>query len=64
MNYQRIAELVHELVKNPKSLALREQREPLEKLKVNEFTRVQKAFSKLEVSGDALTFETIPLDYW
>lgn len=64
MNYQRIAERVHELVKNPKNLTPWEQRLPSSELKKNEFTSIQCVFSKLEVSGAVLTFETVPLDFW
>ena len=54
MSYESIAELVHELVKNPKSLTQREQGLPSAKLKTNEFTIIQSVFSKYEVSGDTL----------
>jgi len=64
MSNQSIAELVHELVKNPKSMLSRELGLPTEKLKTNEFSSIQRVFSRLEVSGDVLTFETIPLDFW
>jgi len=62
MNYQRIAEQVHEMVKTPTNLMSRE-RMFLE-LKKNELMSIQTVFSKLEVAGDVLTFETIPLDFW
>lgn len=64
MNYQRIAEIVHELIKSPNSLNLPEKAESLKKLNINELNGIQRAFSRLEVSGDVLTFEAIPLDYW
>ena len=63
MSYQRIAELVHELVKTPKSM-LQDKKLSLGQLKMNEFTSIQRVFSDLEVSRDVLTFESIPLDYW
>ena len=64
MNYQRIAEMVNELVTNPKSKAKQVMELSSTKLKMNEFTSIQSVFSKLEVSGGVLTFETISLDYW
>jgi len=64
MSYQRIAELVHDLVKNPKSLTQREHGLLSTKLKTNEFTSIQRVFSKPEVSSDVLTFDTIALDFW
>ena len=64
MNYQRIAEQVHELVSLPNNLMSREQRLNSFDLTKNEFISMQSVFSKLEVSGDVLTFEIIPLDFW
>lgn len=64
MNYERIAELVHKLVKNPKSLLTGELRLPSAELKMNELTTIQSVFSEFEVSGDVLTFRITPLDFW
>ncbi|WP_088227944.1 hypothetical protein [Desulfosporosinus sp. FKB] len=64
MNYQQIAELVHKLVKNPKSPEVLKEEVLSEEVRMNEFTCIQKVFSKLEVSGDILTFEITPLDFW
>ncbi|MFZ3102365.1 MAG: hypothetical protein WA113_09265 [Desulfitobacteriaceae bacterium] len=62
MNYERIAEMVHELVKNPKSLLSSEQ--GVASKDQNEFSIVKKVFSKYEVSGGTLTFAIIPESYW
>ena len=59
MSYESIAELVHSLVKNPKSMLQLEHR-----LSSPELTIVQSVFSKYEVSGDTLAIDTIPLSYW
>jgi hypothetical protein len=65
MKYKRIAELVHELVKNPNSILSQEFGLPREELKTNEFESIRRVFSKkIEVSGDALRFETTPFDFW
>ncbi|MDR3602088.1 MAG: hypothetical protein P4L49_16640 [Desulfosporosinus sp.] len=64
MNYESIAKLVHDLVKNPKSMLPREQGLPSAELKTNQFTIIQRVFSEYEVSGDALTIETLPLGLW
>lgn len=64
MSNQTIAELVHNLVKNPKSILSRELGLPSTELKTNEFTIIQRVFSEVEVSGDALTLGTLPLGFW
>jgi hypothetical protein len=64
MSYESIAELVHDLVKNPKSMLSRELGLPSAGLKTNEFTIIQKVFSKYEVSGGSVMFGTSPLNYW
>lgn len=64
MNYESIAELVHDLVKYPKSMLLREHGLPSAELTTNELTIIQKVFSKYEVSGDALTTGVIPQGMW
>lgn len=38
MNYEKIAEIVNDLVKNPKNISLQEQGLPSTELKTNEFT--------------------------
>ena len=63
MNYDSIAKLVHDLVKNPKSMVSSEHG-LFSEHKTNEFTIIQNVFSKYEVSGDTLTIEALPLDLW
>jgi len=60
MSYESIAELVHDLVKNPKSMWSL----PSAELKPNELTIIQRVFSECEVSGDAMTLGTLPLGFW
>jgi hypothetical protein len=64
MSYESIAELVHDLVKNSKSMLSREQRLPSAELKTNEFAIIQRVFSEFEVSGDAMMLGTLPLSFW
>ncbi len=64
MNYERIAEMVHELVKNPKSLLMGEQGIPSLAPKINESAIIQKVFSKYEVSGGILAIGITPETYW
>jgi hypothetical protein len=61
MSNQSIAELVHDLVKNPKSMLSGELRP---ELKSNEFSIIQNVFSEYEVSGDVVTLGRLPLGYW
>lgn len=64
MNYEKIAELVHDLVKNPQSMLSEEQELPSTGLKMNELKIIQKVFSKYEVAGDALKVGVIPEGMW
>ncbi|TGE35000.1 hypothetical protein E4K67_27610 [Desulfosporosinus fructosivorans] len=64
MSYESIAELVHNLVKDPKSILKLENRLPSGEFDIKELTIVQNVFSKYEVSGDALAIEALPLDLW
>ena len=64
MSYESIAELVHDLVKNPKSMLSRELGVPSAGLRMNEFTIIQKVFSKYEVSGAALAVGVRPQSFW
>ncbi|MHB8125913.1 MAG: hypothetical protein ACYDEJ_09795 [Desulfitobacteriaceae bacterium] len=64
MSYESIAKLVHECVKNPKSLLSLEHGLPSTELKTNEFKIIQNVFSKYEVSGDTLTIGIKPLGEW
>jgi len=63
MNYQNIAELVHDLVKNPKSMLSSEHR-LFPEFKPDEFKIIQNVFSKYDVSGDAATLRISPLGIW
>lgn len=63
MSYESIAELVHDLVKNPKNMLSREQG-PSAELKKNEYAIIQRVFSKQEVSGGALTKGVIAEGMW
>ena len=63
MSYESIAELVHNLVKNPESLS-RENEFPSAELKTNEFAIIRNVFSKCELSGDALTVSVLPQYMW
>lgn len=63
LNYDKIAELIHDLVKNPKSLSS-EQRLPSTELNTHELSIIQNVFSKYEVSGDTLTIGINPLVGW
>lgn len=60
MSNQSIAELVHDLVKNPK----REHGILSAELKTNEVTIIQRVFCEYEVSGDVVTLGTLPLGLW
>jgi len=61
MSYESIAELVHNLVENPKIMLSRELgAEPM----TNESTIIQKVFSQYKVSGDIMTFGALPMGYW
>ena len=64
MSNQSIAELVHDLVKNPKSMFSREHGIPSAELKTNEITIIQRVFAEYEVSGDVVTLGTLPLGLW
>ncbi len=64
MSYESIAELVHNLAKNPKNMLQLENRLPSGKLDIRELTIVQNVFSKYEVSGDTLAIGALPLDLW
>lgn len=64
MSNQSIAELVHDLVKNPKSMFSRENGIPSEELKTNEFSIIQRVFSEYEVSGNVVTLGTLPRGLW
>ena len=62
MNYESIAKLINNLVKNPK-LSL-EHVLPSTEVDTNEVMIIQNVFSKFEVSGDNLTIGIGPLTEW
>lgn len=64
MNYEKIAEIVHELVKSSRNISLQEQGLPSAELKTNELTIIQNVFSKYTVSGDVLTVAVMPEGMW
>ncbi|EGW36057.1 hypothetical protein DOT_6065 [Desulfosporosinus sp. OT] len=64
MSNESIAKLVHNLVKNPKSMRSREHGLPSAELNTNEFTIIQRVFSECEVSGDVMTLGTLPPGFW
>ena len=59
MNYNEIAKFVHGLVKN-------QEQSDVSTLQINthEIAVIKKSFSELEVSGDAVGLESIPVDFW
>ncbi len=63
MNYESIAKLVNDLVKNPKSM-LSSEYGLLPEHNTNEFKIIQNVFSKYEISGDTLTIGIEPLVSW
>jgi len=63
MNYQGIAELVHNLVKNPKNI-LSLEHGLLPELNANESKIIQNVFSKYGVSDNVVTLGTLPLGLW
>jgi hypothetical protein len=64
MNYEKIAEMVHSLVKNPNDLTSYEQRISSVKVLPHEFFIIQKVFSNYELSGDVATIGVIPDGTW
>lgn len=64
MNYQSIAEYVHNRVKNPKSMLDKEQGYNSPDLKSKEQKIIQTVFSKYELSGNVLTIGIRPLGEW
>jgi hypothetical protein len=64
MNYDNIAKMVHQYVKNPKSIIAKENGLVENGVKTKELSVIQTVFSKYEVSGDVITFGVTPLSYW
>ncbi|WP_353853148.1 hypothetical protein [Dehalobacter restrictus] len=63
MNYESIANLVHDCVRNPKMLLAQNSKQG-NKVKPNEFTTVQNVFSDYTVSGGTISMTVSPLDSW
>lgn len=63
MSNEKIAELVHELVKNPKSMLSLKNRATGE-LKTKELSLIKRVFCECETAGDTLAIETLPLGFW
>lgn len=64
MNYESIAKLVHEYVKNSESPLALEKRLSNKELKTGELSIIQGVFSRYEVSGDTLMIGTTPMIGW
>jgi hypothetical protein len=64
MNYQKIAEIVHDFVKTPKSMLSQEPGLPWREIKTHELTIIQTVFSKYELSGAALAVGVRPQSFW
>jgi len=64
MNYESIAKMVHELVKNPERLLSLEHGLPSAELHTSELKSIQTVFSKYEVTGDTMAVKMKPLMYW
>ncbi|WP_407311802.1 hypothetical protein [Desulfosporosinus sp. SB140] len=64
MNYELIAEMVHGLVKNNHIVAAYEQGVSSARILPNEFSVIQRVFSKYEATGDAVTIGIIPEGMW
>ncbi|NLI91569.1 MAG: hypothetical protein GX434_04995 [Peptococcaceae bacterium] len=63
MNFDSIANLVHECVKNPKILIQQNGAEE-KKVMPGEFSVIQNVFSRYEVSGGTVAFIVEPLGDW
>lgn len=64
MNYEKIAEMVHNLIKTPKSMSSQEAGLPCGEINTYELTIIQTIFSKYEVSGAALAVGVRPQSFW
>ena len=65
MNYENVAKMVYELVKNPeRMLSLEHGLLPSAELKTSELKSIQTVFSKYEVSGDTMAVIMGPLSLW
>ncbi len=63
MNFNSIANLVHECVENPK-LLIQQSETNNKKVTSTEFSAIQKVFSRYDVSGGTAAFTAEPLAYW
>ncbi|QHA00090.1 hypothetical protein [Dehalobacter restrictus] len=63
MNYDSIANLVHDCVRNPKMLLAQNSKQG-NKVKSNEFTTVQNVFSDYRVSGGTVSMTVSTLGDW
>jgi len=64
MNYEGIANLVHECVKNPKSVLTQADKYDKNVIRPTELSAIQNVFFRCEVSGGTATIETDPLIAW
>jgi len=63
MNYEKIAEMVHDLVKNSKSMLSQEPGLSWTEIKTSEFIS-QRFFSEYQVAGDARATGVKPQLFW
>jgi hypothetical protein len=64
MNFDSIAKMVHEFVKNPSNMYAKENGLAESKVETKELSVIQTVFSKYEVSGDVITIGITPMGYW
>ncbi|MCM1567637.1 MAG: hypothetical protein FNP40_03175 [Dehalobacter sp. 4CP] len=63
MNYDSIANLVHDCVRNPKMLLAQNSKHG-NMVKPTEFTTIQNVLSDYRVSGGTISMTVSPLDSW
>lgn len=64
MNYDDIAKLVHNSMKNPKGLLSYEQQSVSKEVTNHEYAIIQKVTSKYEISRNTLAIGIIPQGLW
>lgn len=64
MNYESIANLVHDYVKNPVSMVTKENRLSEIGVKPSEFSVIKNVFSRHEISGGTVAIEVGSLALW
>ncbi|WP_368292365.1 hypothetical protein [Dehalobacter sp. TBBPA1] len=64
MNYEGIANFVHECVKNPKNLMTKDEKYGKNAVKPSELSVIQNVFSRCEVSGGTVAIEVGILETW